>query len=281
MQLSRFLTATLSISLFAATAALEQEALGQDTPDAPPVTSVLQTAPSTSSEDIPPPAPVPDDTVAPTPAPQPVATAAPGQELRSFNFGISYAPTAAGLLVKGVIVGSPASATGVRPNDVIVTLDGEPATAAGLDGSFSSLEVQRRGSLSTLDVTSAPQGGGTANYVPQNRAAYSVPRTTYRVPDTTYSAPRRYAPVYEYAPGTAYTRPYSYRSYYGASRPRVSIGYSSGIGFGPGFGAYRGFGYGPGLRYGGFGPGFGYGRGVGVGFGRGFGGSGVSIGIGF
>jgi hypothetical protein len=238
-----------------------------------------------ANDDIPPPVPVPETSV---PAQQrqsaegsidsrPVPR---GGEVRAYDFGISYVSTDQGLQVKGVVIGSLAAASGVRPNDMIVAVNGNPVDDDALiRDPVETLELIRSGVRESLTVASSAQR--RANYVPKNQSAYTVPEgstappaTAPRVPSRTYGQ----APVYRYAPGTVYrTQPYSSRSYYyGAGRPRISIGYGAAIG--SGYGPYRGYRYSPGMRYGGYG---GYGRGVGVGYGRGYGRSGISISFGF
>lgn len=230
--------------------------------------------PVTQSEDIPPPEPMPASE--PVAAPQGTTPVVSGGEMRAYNFGVSYVPTNAGLEVKGVIVGSPAQAAGVRPNDTIVSVNGQPVEGQqSLDsGIAQTVGVMRNGQVQSLTV-----GGHTTGVTTQRAIATPAPPSaTYAVPKTTYSAPQsyRYAPAYNtyrsvpnYSYRSAspyYNRGYSYRSY---NRPSVTIGLGIGS---SGYG--RGYGY-PGMRYGGYGrgPGYGYGRGYG-GYGRGYGGYG-------
>lgn len=246
-------------------------------------TSVLQNTlppadekPELADEDVPPPAPTPETaTTSPTPTrPTPTVTARPvrqGPEARAYGFGVSYVPTDQGLQVVGVVVGSIAAQAGVRPNDMIIALNGDaPSADVLVREPVESLEVIRGGVHRALTVADP----GVATTAPQQRQTYSAPSnpapTPPNPPTNTYRAPADYRPGYQ-------SRSYSYRSYYG--RPRVSVGYGVGpaYGVGPGYGVYRG--YGPGIGYYGYG---GYGRGVGVRYGTGgYGRSGFSIRIGF
>ena len=248
----------------------------------PELNSVLRS--TESSEDIPPPTPVPENSVPNTDetigeSSSPSAVPVPrspqdGQEVRAYDFGISYRPTAQGLAVQGVLVNSHASSAGIRPRDVIVAIDDQTATAELLSGPIETVEVVRGGVSQTLTVGTQVDSG-TARYVPQNQTAYSVPRTsTTTVPrnQSAYRSPRTYgySPAYDnrYAPNAIYRdNPYSdYRRYRYQSRPRISIGYGTGF-------------YGP--SYGGFRTPYGLGPGRGGYYGRGYRGSGFSISIGF
>lgn len=253
------------------------------------------------SEDLPPPEPVPMTEPIPVAESELNAYAEPvqmqeGGEKTAYDFGVSYAPHASGWLVRGVIVGSPAQAAGVQPNDTIVSVNGTPVGGVDLNAmQVTSVGVLRGGQTRNLSVGAAPQATTTqrATYAAPSTAAapptsYAAPATAYAVPTTTYSAPRsyRYTPnSYRTTPNYAYrsVTPYynrGYSSYYRSyRRPSVSIGVGVGPGrgfYGPGFGRYGGFGPG-------FGPGIGYGRGFGPGFGPGFygrGRSGVGISVG-
>lgn len=239
-------------------------------------------------EEVPPPIPEPQvsqEMATPQPAAMPAAGSYPpanGQEMRAWDFGVSYVSTGAGLKVKGVIVGSPAASMGVKPNDVIVSVnDSMIASGNALDAAqINSVSVVRNGQAMNLTPGSHSVQRPAVVAAPQ-QATYSVPRTTYSAPQR-----YRYAPSYNYqrapavtyrtAPRTTYYRSPGYSAYRYSTGPRISVGFgvSNGIGYGRGY---------PG-RYGGFGPGYGYGRGIGPGFGPGFGpsfgrsGVGISIG---
>ncbi len=276
---------------------------------------------SPASEDIPPPVPMPDKNMemadkmemadgmemADKTMSQPADQSMQGGEVKAYDFGVTYVPTANGLKVSGVIVGGRAAAAGVQPGDMIVAVNGQTPSGNQISqNQVQSLTVLRNGQQQRISVGSAAQrttvmsapapsapitaapaaAPTTAYYAPRRTVAYAVPRTT------TYSAPvrsYRYAPSYNtrYAPSSAYYR--SPRSYSYSRRPSISIGIGTGYGgFGPGYGRYGGFGGSSFGRYGGFGgPSFGrYGGFGGSSFGRygGYGGrgrSGFSIGFGF
>ena len=44
---------------------------------------------------------------------------------------MSFAPTASGALILGVLCGTPAQATGLAPGDVILSVDGQAVTTPG------------------------------------------------------------------------------------------------------------------------------------------------------
>lgn len=289
-----------TILLFATLATLCGSVFAQD--ERPLIDLVGDQSETTDvAEDIPPPLPVPDS-ITSNPAagstetfPTPVTSTVTGPEEHAYDFGVSYAPNNQGLKVSGVIVGSRASAAGVRPGDTIVSVNEAAPNADALKSNqVQSLTIVRNGVQQVLRTSgsSTPQPNGTAAYVPnsvgptaayvpRSRTAYSVPRTTaYSVPRTTVSTPQRYSPSYNYrySPDYAYRTavPYSAR-YYSYRRPSVAIGVGvgRGIGYGPSFG-YPGFGYSRfGGGFGGIGP-YGFG-GRGVGFSRG----GIGISIGF
>lgn len=257
-----------------------------DRDDPPP-----SAAPGENPEDIPPPRPVPtqpqsvvstDDPTALAPNTFRRATPDASGEIHAYDFGVSVLPVDSGLRVQGVIVGSPAQAAGVRPNDIILEVNGqEVGNGDLLMQKVESVSVSRAGDARTLTVDDTYEtardelsrrlrNSSSAVPAPQPATDSSAVRRSYSVPRTTYSAPQsyRYAPRYN-SPST-YSRyyrssPYSYRSGYGAtyyrSRPSVSIGI--GVGTGGFYGPGRGF-YGPGRGRGFYGPGFGpafYGRG--------------------
>jgi len=301
----------VAISLALATAVLAQEDVRPliDLNDAAP-----SVAPGVDAEDIPPPRPVPTppgsvlsrDESPTSNTFRPRITPDASGEIHAYDFGISAVPVDSGLRVSGVIVGSPAESAGVKPNDIIIEINGADAgRGEGLSERVESVSVSRAGDARTLTV-----GSYDANQVETRRrvSSQAVPAPqatpsrastvtrTYSVPRTTYSAPQsyRYAPRYNTGSySSSYYRsssPYSYRSsaygyggrgyssYY-RSRPSVTIGFGVGTGggglYGPGRGFYgpsRGF-YGPGIgpRY------YGYGGGRGI-PGRGRSGVGISIG---
>lgn len=255
------------------------------TPLEAPSATLPEPGASTAVEEVPPPIPEPQvapEMASPEPAAMPAAGSYPpanGQEMRAWDFGVSYVSTGAGLKVKGVIVGSPAAAMGVKPNDVIVSVNDAMITSGNaLDAAqINSVSVVRNGQAMNL----TPGSHSVQRPATPQQATYSVPRTTYSAPQR-----YRYAPSYNYqrapavtyrtAPRTTYYRSPGYSAYRYSAGPRISVGFgvSNGIGYGRGY---------PG-RYGGFGPGYGYGRGIGPGFGPGFGpsfgrsGVGISIG---
>lgn len=226
------------------------------------LSSVLESNDATSAEpaveDVPPPEPVP----VPDAAPRVGRT--PRGEVRAHGFGISMLAMDSGVKVMGVVVGSRAQAAGIRPNDMIVTVNGE-AVGDGrvlLAEGVESVGVLRNGAVQELQVPADASPGAARRTVTN----YSVPRTTVSTPQRYYSAPYPYPPrTYSYRP----IAPYGYSSYYRAyGGPRVNIG----IGVGPGGfrGAYPVYG-----RFGGS-P-YGFGRGRGYYYGRG-GGVGISVG---
>ena len=294
---------SLAISLALATAVVAQEA--------PPVPS-LDFNNALDAGDIPPPRPVPtppssvmqdkammQDTFRPR-----VTTDASG-EMHAYGFGVSAVSVDSGLRVSGVIVGSPAEAAGVKPNDIILEINGEDVgSGEALSQNVESVSISRAGDARTLQVGPydanqvetrrrvSPQAVPEPVPSPQASRASTVTRT-YSVPRTTYSAPQsyRYAPRYNSGSySSSYYRrssPYSYRSsaygygpgyssYY-RSRPSVSIGFGVGGGGRGFYGPSRSF-YG-GSRYGYGGGGFGRSYGGFGGYGRGR--SGIGIGIRF
>lgn len=272
---------------------------GQDT-DAEPPPPVPELAtediPELESEDIPPPEPVPytpeepeevdepnpaaesnEDFAASNEAPAVAPRHVGGGEFRIHGFGTSLIAVEDGFLVRGVIVGSPAQAAGVKPNDTIVSVNGNSVGDghALQGGNVTTVGVVRNGQ--SLELRTGSQQFRT------QRPAASSASATYSVPRTVISTP----PSYRAAPPTGYRTdprysypavPYSYRSYSARPSVRIGIGYGSGYpggryGYGPygygrpGFSPYRSGPYGYGR--GGYGPMY-YGRGrsgVGITFG--------------
>ncbi len=251
-------------------------------------------------EDIPPPKPVPaEPLVEPLAVPSEAASdevpqqienyqATPQRslpvgangELHAFDFGVSVVPHDAGMRVSGVFVGSPAQAAGVKPNDVIVKVNGDAvADGSVLASLVENLEISRKGVTETLTVptraeTVRPQSIPMPTTATDDREIVPAPQRTrvysYSVPRTTYSAPPSYRYDPRYAPRATYSVP---RSAYSTRYYRYSPGYSTY--YVPRSGVSIGIGY-PGAGY--YGRGFGYGPGYGLGPGRGRGGVGISIG---
>jgi hypothetical protein len=229
------------------------------------------------AEDIPPPEPIP--TTNPTP---PRVNSIPEGEIHAYDFGVSMLSTNAGMKVQGVIVGSRAQAAGVKPNDMIVSVNGNPVGDGHSlkSGQVDSVEVLRNGQVQRLSV---PAQRTRAARVETQRAP-RTPRATYAVPRTIVSTPPSYriGPSNGYPPRAAYSYRLPYDRGYGNSgyraygaRPGVRIG------IGIGSGGYRGY---PGYnRYRGIGSPYRYGYGYGPSYlGRGYYGGrrGVSISIG-
>lgn len=241
-------------------------------------------------EDIPPPVPVPttepieESSFEPSPTDsllsrQPAGMVSelpvrPNGELNAWEFGVSLLPTNEGMKVVGVIVGGQAHAMGVKPNDVIVGVNGNEMLDAVVlvNEEVRSVSVVRNGAQITLDGRNAPQTDSPGN-VPQRTRAYSVPQTTYSAPQS-----YRYDPSYARSRASyLYTAPGYSTSYRYSTGPRVSIGVNVGPAYGYGYPGRYGipYGYGYGRAYG---VPFGYGRPYGPYYGRGRGGVGISVG---
>jgi len=246
-------------------------------------------SPEEASEDIPPPAPVPDENLSSVTTNQP----SQGKEMNAYDFGVYLVQTDNWLRVSCVIVGSRASASGVQPGDMIVAVNGNTPSGEPIDqNQVQSLTVLRNGQKQSIRIGAAAQRATgmpaaaaastptTAYYAPRRTTAYSVPQTTYSAPARSY----RYSPSYDYryapSPGVYRSSRYGYGY---SNRPSVAIGIGGGgyRGIGIGYGGVGpGYGFGPG-RYGGFGgPGFGRYGGFGPGL-RGGGRGGLSISFGF
>lgn len=79
------------------------------------------------------------------------------------RLGIAFAPADDGLLIQELIPGSPADRAGLRPGDVVIHLNGRPASPVQLDhlarslepGTVVQLRVQSRTGVRDLDVKAA------------------------------------------------------------------------------------------------------------------------------
>jgi len=261
----------------------------------PPAESIGEPESLPAPEDIPPPIPVPttesnidsivESPVEPTPAEsfiprQPRNTLSelpvrPNGELNAWDFGVSLLPTNEGMKVVGVIVGGQAQAMGVKPNDVIVGVNGTEMQDAVVlvNEEVRSLSVIRNGVTIRLDGRNARQPQASSN-APQRTRAYSVPRTTYSAPQS-----YRYDPSYARSrAGYSYAAPGYSSTYRYSTGPRVSIGVNVGPAYGYGYPGRYGIPYSYGRFYG---APYGYGRPYGIGpYGRGRGRSGVGISVG-
>ena len=143
-----------------------------------------------NAEDVPPPQPLPPGDAAYEQATPKVAPSrsVPGEEQHAWDFGVSFAPQADGLLVRGVIVGSPAAAMGVKPNDLIVSANSDVADSDALmNTTVSSVTVIRGDQRLELNGSRRSQAPDQSSVL---RKPYSAPQTTY-APQQAYSAPRQ------------------------------------------------------------------------------------------
>jgi carboxyl-terminal processing protease len=83
-----------------------------------------------------------------------------------------------GLVVTGVFAGSPAAVGGLRPGDIIVTVNGQATASVAVDASIARIKGQEG---TTVNLGIKPKAGGVVKQVTLTRRSIEIPETRMRL----------------------------------------------------------------------------------------------------